>query len=204
MRVQQCQIPNSWLKNSNDSLQSIYAYLVSIGGDSLIDTGGLGTKRSGLLANTVSEGGMAFWAKDKDTLASGLRAAGAGDRAYKPEFSLHGTNGEALTAVVFSWNTGSIRNQSKLSAALLTLGHNAKTRILKNDHLQSVSANVERVSRDGKMIHRGAAVYVCGASVNLFAPRVRTDTVKLHGERFKCARSIDVRRLGDLVSSCSL
>jgi hypothetical protein len=53
-----------------------------------------------------------------------------------------------------------VRSQSKTAAALLTIAHNAKAMLTRKDHIQSVSDNMARVSRDGLLVQRGAAVLV--------------------------------------------
>lgn len=204
MRVQQSKLPLSWLQNSPDIISTIYSFmLVSPYLETLIDDGGLGTKVSTLSVNTLDDCGIAFIAKDRKTMLAGLRSVGSGGRCYNDAYKLQGTPGKFITGVIFSWDSGSTRRQSKAGAAIPTIAHNLKSKITKTDHLESVSGNIAKVSRDGLMVERGAIVFVCPSTTQGVAINHQAGKFKLHAIKHRCARELHVDHLADLISTAN-
>lgn len=200
MRVQQCKVPLTWLDRSPNIFESLYAYMAVAPLETLIDDGGIGTRVAPLVLNEIDENGIMFVAKDKKTMLGGLRAVGSGNRAFDQGYNIHGAGNRPMTGIIFSWDSGSTRRKSKAGAALSTVAHNLKSRILKNDHLESVSSNVAAVSRDGLMLQRGTMIFLIRSWANSLVLK-ETPPFTSNGYKVKFGRSINMSALADMASS---
>jgi hypothetical protein len=181
MRVLQTRVRPEWVTKSKDPSASLEAWIGGAPGENLVDDAGLGTKVVPLEATTMDrENGIAFYAKDVDTLIRGFRYLGQNNKTKSnKEFTLMGVGSGDLAALFIRWDKGTLRNKNQTSAGIATVGFNisqfltrtwvmAGGRSDKVDRYQSVSHNMEQAGRDGRLAHQGAAVYVSLSSVMPF------------------------------------
>lgn len=190
MRIQQFKVPTNWVGNSDDPGRSLDAYVqgawnVDTFSEYLVDDQRLGVPglaHNKMLVNSLDDStGIAFAAKDGETLERGfgrlLKKVGATNQSYR----LHSAGLTGLTAFYIEWSRGSIRSQTQIGAAIATIGHNAgeglkrlgimifpskaflKRHGVTIDHFMSVSQAMKQAGRDGKMLVRGACLYVCAS-----------------------------------------
>lgn len=185
MRIQQLKVPTNWFTNSPDPGSSLEAYVKGAWSaerisDYLVDDQllGGGAYKKPLVNELDEHTGIAFAAKDGETLERGFKALHRNvqtDSAYQ----IKSSNGSSLTVFYIEWNRGTLRHRTQVGAGLSTAAFNtgqalkrfgiaifpAKGFLQRHgvtlEQFQSISANVERASRDGKMMARGACLYVC-------------------------------------------
>jgi hypothetical protein len=156
MRVLQLGIKPDWMSRSTNPPQSAQAACINAG--SLFDDS-WGVSTSAVVAPTLSTNmALLLYAKDMETMSRGLRTYGKG----RPSFITSSVGGIAIAAAV--WDLGGVRYQSRFAAGALTLVHNLRTAIMKDDKLQSFKGNVQAAGRDGKLLQRGCAVYLASSS----------------------------------------
>ena len=183
MRVQQTRVKPEWVTDSKDPAASLFAWICGAPNAILVDDQGLSTKMKPLeVVAPDADNGIAFFAKDGDTLRRGF-AEVADKTAGKREYYLKAREGRDLAALLIRWDNGTSRYSNQVIAALSTLGHNLSVagwrafyRTLynvvphvsltgHNDRYQSVSKNVKASGRDGKMLERGVALFICPAQL---------------------------------------
>jgi hypothetical protein len=178
MRVLQCRVSPEWVWKSKDPSASLEAWIAGAPSETLVDDAGLGTKIVPLEETTLDRNnGMAFYAKDVETLIRGFQFLGSNSKTRsKNEFTLTGFGDEDLAALHIRWDRGTIRYKNQAAAGLATVGFNisqflsrgwvrAGGKSDKIDRYQNVKDNMEKASREGRLYYRGAAVYVSLSSV---------------------------------------
>jgi hypothetical protein len=204
MRVNQAIFPIGNFVNTNNTANSLYAFICGESADDpdeLIDDHWYTSAQRPLSTKITANEGMVFWAKDGETLARGLAKAGK----YRPaeEWDLSGGVFD-ITVCGLTWDLGSETMQSKAIIAIKTIGFNMKLLVkpkrahrqvktevqtsfgqghgLKTETrgfrpFQSVSKNIGMADASKLIIQRGAAVLV-----------VQTDRMKRgveNGKSFK-------------------
>jgi len=186
MRILQSKISTAFINRSDNPARSLHAWVVGSGlMEVLVDDQGISTKIKPLaIVAPDADEGIAFAAKDSETLVRGFKyLADSGKTKGKREFYLRERSEQNLAALAISWSDGPSRHSNKASAAILTVGHNIKQVLIRGmivvplklkpsskkfwqdsgivERIQSVSDNMDKAGRDGAMISRGAALYVC-------------------------------------------
>lgn len=187
MRIQQLKVPTNWVANSDDPAKSLESYVKGAWSaeglsDYLVDDQRRGVPglayNKPLVSELDNDTGIAFAAKDGDTLERGFMAlfqkTGL-DTAYR----IKSGNNTGLTALYIEWDGGAIRNRSKIGAAVSTVSFNTgqalkrfgiaifpakgflKRHGVTLERFQSISANMERAGRDGRILAKGACLYIC-------------------------------------------
>lgn len=163
MRVMQIVVLTNWMTQSGNPAQSAHAFFGGDSGDILVDTS-FGCRSYGIGVRNLDErNGLLFVAKDVDTLIGGFKHL---ERhiGRDPEFSITTMNGTPLSIAGIKWDLGSTRYKNPLAAGILTAVHNMKAHITHKDHLQSISGNMRKAGRDGRLLQAGAAVYLASAT----------------------------------------
>lgn len=175
MRVQQSKVATSWITRSDDPAQSLRAWVAGMSHEILVDDQGVMTRMKPLEVVAPDENdGIVFFAKDWNTLSRGFQyMANSGKTQGKREYFLRGRGELDLAALAIRWDDGISRYSNSAIAGISTVGFNASlafrrgmfrafgVKIGDNDRYQSVSGNMEASGRDGKLLQRGAALYVC-------------------------------------------
>jgi hypothetical protein len=189
VRILQGEVSTSWVSRSDDPARSLHAFVAGFGGmTDLLDDQGITTKIKALEVVAPDEKkGIVFAAKDYETLIRGFKyLADNGKTKGKREFYLKESSSQNLAAMSIIWQEQQSRHTNKASAAIVTAGYNVKQFLSravvrtgitiapgsKNfwqntgmiDRYQSISDNMESAGRDGKMVHRGAALYICSGA----------------------------------------
>jgi len=186
MRILQGEVNTRWINRSDEPGRALHAWVVGSGTMiDLLDDQGISTQIKGLRVEAPDDNlGIVFAAKDYETLIRGFKyLADSGKTKGKREFYLKERSGQDLAAMSIIWSEQKSRYTNKASAAIVTAGHNVKQFFSRAvvrtgitiapssksfwqstgmiDRYMSVSDAMDSVSRDGKMVHRGAALYVC-------------------------------------------
>jgi hypothetical protein len=180
MRILQAAFPLSWFDRSSDTANSLYAFIAGATGgvESLVDDSGFGTRFAPPETTSIDQDqGMVFWAKDGDTLRRGFRAV-AKSKGNSQDFTLTSTGRFSnLTVCGLVWDLNQVTYQSKAVVALRTIIYNMSlfakpkqqstirhglvTKVHTHDRpYQSLMDNLQKMSRDGMQVQRGAAVLV--------------------------------------------
>jgi hypothetical protein len=181
MRVLQTRVRPEWVSKSQDPSQSLEAWIMGAPHENLVDDAGLGTKIVPLEVTKMDpENGIAFYAKDVDTLIRGFKYLGSnGKTRANKEYTIMGIGGGDLAALFITWEKGTLRYSNQVSAGISTVGFNISQFLTRSwvlaggksnrvDRYQSVKDNMEKVSREGRLAFHGAALYVSLSSVMPF------------------------------------
>jgi len=166
------------VSKSENPGDSLYAYIAGAPAEVLVDDQSLITKINKLECVVLDDKhGMVFYAKDSETLLRGLDYVYQSPKTRgKREYWMRSADGGGLAAMSITWDHGISRHTSPLIAAFVTVGFNASLAIRReifrkfhikigdNDQFQSVSGNMDAAGRDGRLLRRGAALYVCQTS----------------------------------------
>ncbi len=177
MRIMQTHVLPNWVLKSQDPAQSLKVHIGVAPAKVLVDDAPLITKIAPLeVVVPDAENGIAFYAKDSETLIRGFKYLNdSGKTKGKREYFLRTRDESNLAAMSIAWEHERTTYSNAFTAGVGTVGFNTSLAIRRgihkttgikigsNDRYQSLSDNMERFSRDGKLEQRGCALYIVNA-----------------------------------------